>query len=131
MQEEYMYENCRDNKYFLICLDTEVGNNDSITKIWLFKVMSEKRGWQVTNSPPLNPPLRKYFFNANVEYCESVRQVRFSLCESVVNNLKTKKLPAQVNRNRFDLILARRYWNCSFMENLRCLNSTVSALMMK
>ena len=56
-QEEYMYENCRDNKYFLINLDTEVRNNDSITKIWLCKVMSEKRGWQVTKSPPLNPPL--------------------------------------------------------------------------
>ena len=58
-QEEYMYENCRDNKYFLINLDTEVRNNDSITKIWLCKVMSEKRGWQVTKSPPLNPPLMK------------------------------------------------------------------------
>ena len=52
-----MYENCRNNKYFLIYLDTEVRNNDSITKIWLCKVMSEKRGWQVTKSPPLNPPL--------------------------------------------------------------------------
>ena len=57
-QEEYMYENCRDNKYFLINLDTEVRNNDSITKIWLCKVMSEKRGWHVTKSPPLNPPLK-------------------------------------------------------------------------
>ena len=56
-QEEYMYENCRDNKYFLINLDNEVRNNDSITKIWLCKVMSEKRGWQVTKSPTLNPPL--------------------------------------------------------------------------
>ena len=45
------------NKYFLINLDTEVRNNDSITKIWLCKVMPEKRGWQVTKSPPLNPPL--------------------------------------------------------------------------
>ena len=52
-----MYENCRDNKYFLIYLDTEVRNNDSITKIWLCKVMSEKRGWHVTKSPRLNPPL--------------------------------------------------------------------------
>ena len=52
-----MYENCRDNKYFLINLDTEVRNNDSITKIWLCKVMSEKRVWQVTKLPPLNPPL--------------------------------------------------------------------------
>ena len=40
-----------------INLDTKVRNNDSITKIWLCKVMSEKRGWQVTKSPPLNPPL--------------------------------------------------------------------------
>ena len=30
-------------------------------------------------------------------------------CESVVNNLKEKKLSAQMNRNRFDLILAGRY----------------------
>ena len=32
-QEEDMYENCRDNQCFLINLDTEVRNNDSITKI--------------------------------------------------------------------------------------------------
>ena len=38
-------------------LDTEVRNNDPITKIWLCKVMSEKRGCQVTKSPALNPPL--------------------------------------------------------------------------
>ena len=47
----------------------------------------------------------------------------FFSCESVVNNLKEKKLPAQVNRNRLDLILAGRYWNCSTMENVRSLNS--------
>ena len=52
-------------------------------------------------------------------------------CESVVNNLKEKKLPAQVNRDRFDLILASRHWDCSTMENLRCLNSAVSAVIMK
>ena len=47
--------------------------------------------------------------------------------EVVVNNLREKKLSsAQMNRNRFDLILARSYWNCSTMENLRCLNSAVS-----
>ena len=28
----------------------------------------------------------------------------------------------QMNRNRFDPILARRDWSCSTMENLRCLN---------
>ena len=52
-------------------------------------------------------------------------------CESVVNNLKEKKLPAQVNRNRFDLILASRYWKFSTKENLRYFNSDVSAVMMK
>ena len=36
-----------------------------------------------------------------------------------------------MNRNHSSLIFARRYWNCSAMENLRCLNSTVSAVMMK
>ena len=41
-QEEYMYENCRDNKYFLINLDTEVRNNDSITKIWLCSHVRKK-----------------------------------------------------------------------------------------
>ena len=55
----------------------------------------------------------------------------FFSCESVVNNVKEKKLPAQVHRNRLDKILASRYWNCSTMENLRCLNSAVSAVMMK
>ena len=52
----------------------------------------------------------------------------FFSCKSVINNLKEKKLSAQVNRNRFDLIFARRYWNCSTMENLRWLNSAVSAV---
>ena len=56
-----MYENCRNNKYFLIYLVTEVRNNDSITKIWLCEVMSEKRGWQITKSPPLNLPLIAIF----------------------------------------------------------------------
>ena len=52
-------------------------------------------------------------------------------CESVVNNLKEKKLfPAQVNRNCFDLILARRYWNCSTMENLKYLNADVNEIML-
>ena len=51
---------------------------------------------------------REYFFNTNVEYCESVSMI---FC--------------------FDLILARSYWNCSSMENLRCRNSAVSAVMMK
>ena len=45
-------------------------------------------------------------------------------CESVVNSLREKKLcPAQMNRNRFDLILGRSYWNCSIMDNVRCLNA--------
>ena len=48
-----------------------------------------------------------------------------------VNNLKEKENPAQVNRNRFDLILARRYWNCSTMENLRCPNCAVFIVIMK
>ena len=48
-------------------------------------------------------------------------------CESVVNNLREKKFfPAQMNRNRFDLIVARSYWNFSTIENLRCHNSAVS-----
>ena len=50
-QEEYMRENCRDNKYSLMNLDIEVRKNGSVTKIWLCKVMSENRGWQVTKSP--------------------------------------------------------------------------------
>ena len=70
---------------------------------------------------------RDYFFNTNVEYCESVRYDFFS-CEVVVNNLKEKKPPAQVNRNRLDLILASRYWNSSTMENLSCLNPLLSLL---
>ena len=57
-QEESMRENCQDNKY-LMNLDTEVMKNGSVTKIWLCKVMSEKRGRQVTKLPPLDPPLNK------------------------------------------------------------------------
>ena len=46
---------------------------------------------------------------------------------SVVNNLKERHHFSELmNRNRFDLILARRYWNCSAIENLRCLNSAVN-----
>ena len=42
----------------------------------------------------------------------------------VVNNLKERqRFSDEMNRNRFDLILARRYWNCSTIDNLRCLNS--------
>ena len=33
-----------------------------------------------------------------------------------------------MNRNRFDLILTRVYWNCPTMENLRWLNSAASAV---
>ena len=37
-------------------------------------------------------------------------------CGSVVNNLKERQLFLyQMNRNRFDLILDRRYWNYSTM----------------
>ena len=50
-------------------------------------------------------------------------------CELVINNLRDKKcFLAQMNRNHFDLILAWSYRNCSTMENLRCLNSAVSAV---
>ena len=52
-------------------------------------------------------------------------------CGLVVNNLKGKKLPAQANKNCFHVILPRRYWNCSDMENLRWLDSAVSAVMKK
>ena len=52
-EKEYMCENCR-NKYLQ-------WNNGSVTKIWLFKVMSKKMGWQVTKSPPLDPPLHFWF----------------------------------------------------------------------
>ena len=37
-------------------------------------------------------------------------------CGSVVNNLKDRKVFFnQMNRNPFDAISARRYWNCSTM----------------
>ena len=39
---------------------------------------------------------------------------KYDSCGSVVNNLKKRQLFSdQMNRNHFDLILARRYWNCS------------------
>ena len=46
-----------------------------------------------------------------------------------VNNLKEKQLFSdQMNRNRFDLILAWRYWNSFSIDNLRCLNSAVNEI---
>ena len=47
----------------------------------------------------------------------------------VVDNLKVRQLFSdQMNRNRLDLILARRYYNCSTIENLRCLNSAANEI---
>ena len=41
-------------------------------------------------------------------------------CGSVVNNLKERQIFSDhMNRNRFDSILATRYWSCSTIENLR------------
>ena len=51
--------------------------------------------------------------------------------EMVENNLKEKILPAQMDINHFGLILARRYWNCFSIENVRCFNYAASAVMMK
>ena len=66
-----------------------------------------------------------------VEYCGILWISKVSVtftCEPVVNNLRENKFfLAQMNRNHFDFILARNYRNCSTMENLRCLNSSVSA----
>ena len=48
---------------------------------------------------------------------------------SAVNNLKERQLFLdQMHRNRFDLILAWLYWNCSTIENLKCLNSSVNKI---
>ena len=55
-QEEYMLENWRGKKYFLMNLDIR-RKNGSVTKIWFCKAMSKKRGWKVTKSPSLNPHL--------------------------------------------------------------------------
>ena len=63
-----MRENCRGKKYFLTNLDTR-RKKGSVTKIWLCKVMSEKRGLQVTKSPPLNPPLFKCSFSGPGYLC--------------------------------------------------------------
>ena len=50
-------------------------------------------------------------------------------CGSVVNNLTERQLFSdQMNRNHFDLILARRYWNLSTKENLRWLDSVVNEM---
>ena len=48
-------------------------------------------------------------------------------CGSVVNNLTDRQLFSdQINRNCLDLILSRRYCNCSTVENLRCVNCAVN-----
>ena len=74
--------------------------------------------------------LGKIIFSINMWNIENLQGLTF-LCVSVVNILKGKKLfLAQMNRYRVDLILARRYWNCSTMENLRCLNTAVSEMIL-
>ena len=42
-QEEYIRENCRGKKYFLMNLDVR-RKNGSVTKIWFCKAMSGKMG---------------------------------------------------------------------------------------
>ena len=70
---------------------------------------------------------REYFFNNHT--VNQLGKYDFS-CGSVVNSLKERQLFSdQMNRNRFNLILARRYWNCSTIENLRCLNSVVNEIL--
>ena len=50
-------------------------------------------------------------------------------CASVVNNLKKRQLFSdQINRNHFDLVLARHYWDCSTIEDPRCLNSALNEM---
>ena len=52
-------------------------------------------------------------------------------CVSLVNNIKENELfPAQMIKYRFDLILARHYWDCSTMGNLRCLNFAASEIIL-
>ena len=70
--------------------------------------------------------MREYIFNKHLEYWESYREVWLFLW---VNNLKERQLFSnQMNRNRLDLILARRYYNCFTIENLRCLNSAANEI---
>ena len=91
-QEEYMRENCRGKKYFLKNLDIR-RKNGSFTKIWFCKAMSEKRGWQVTKSPPLNPPLKHlwwlvfYYLIASCSVSYLARQYFFSLTFSFGRNI--------------------------------------------
>ena len=48
-------------------------------------------------------------------------------CMLLAYNLKERQIFSdQINRNCFDLILATRSWNCSIIENLRCLNYFVN-----
>ena len=66
--------------------------------------------------------------NSSISIWNIVNQLgKYDLsCWSVVYNLKERQLFSdQMNRNRFDLILGRRYWNCSTIENLRCLKFTI------
>ena len=115
-QEEYMYENCRDNKYFLINLDTEVRNNDSITKIWLCKVMSEKRGWQVTKSPPLNPPLDATFLTKN-KFFSFLVKTWCCLLNNIQSALNLNKLKVQA-AVRDGMLSKFLYVNLNFLYQL-------------
>ena len=54
-QEEYMPENYRGNKYFLMNVYTKVRKNGSVTTIWLCKC-PKKGGDKSLSHPLLNPP---------------------------------------------------------------------------
>ena len=93
-QEECMRENCRGNKYFLMNLDTEVRKNGLVTKIWFCKVMSEKRGWQVTKSPPLNPLLDATFLTKN-KFLSFLVKTWCCLLNNIQSALNLNKLKVQ------------------------------------
>ena len=69
----------------------------SLTVESLLEILTNKQS-KLIDAHSLTNVIKEYFFNTNMKYCELVSMIFFS-SESVVNNLKEKKIPTQVNRN--------------------------------
>ena len=100
---------------------------DSLMVESLLEILTKRRSqafYKLTDVHSVTNVLGEIISSINMWNIVNLKVSMIFSCVSVVNNLKEKKLfLAQMNRYRFDFILARRYWNCSTMENLKCLNS--------
>ena len=118
--------------YFSLCLEGLSGGGALYTTERLLEILPERRTQTFCRLVDVY-----YVENAIGESISLINiwniLTRLDSCDfsfgSVVNFLKDRKLFSdQMNRNRFDLILARPCWNCSTIENIGCVNSVVNQI---